>query len=105
MNSEIKPVFYFDGTTLRCRTMDDISDESVLYYRRGEKVHETDVPLYPTAALEALQAENTAQAKRIEELEYNLSETHSALCLTEKYLGSDRYKSNSAVLSSQKGTE
>ncbi|WP_395008023.1 hypothetical protein [Undibacterium sp.] len=56
--SEIKPVFYVDATTLRCRTMDDISDESVIYYRRGDKVHETDVALYPESAIEALQKEN-----------------------------------------------
>jgi len=56
--SEIKPVFYVDATTLRCRTMDDISDESVLYYRRGDKVHETDVALYPESAIQALQKEN-----------------------------------------------
>ena len=60
--SEIKPVFYVDATTLRCRTMDDISDESVIYYRRGDKVHETDVALYPESAIEALQKE-LAQAK------------------------------------------
>ena len=66
MSEEIKPVFYVDSTTLRCRTMDDISDESVLYYRRGDKVHETDVALYPESAIDFLK-------NRISELEKQIS--------------------------------
>ena len=55
--SDIKPVFYVDPCTLRCRTMDDISDEDTLYYRRGDKVAEEDIALYSEDAIEALQKE------------------------------------------------
>ena len=65
--SEIKPVFYVDATTLRCRTMDDISDESVLYYRRGDKVCDTDVALYPESAIEELQKENAELKAEVKE--------------------------------------
>ena len=102
--SDIKPVFYVDATTLRCRTMDDISDESVLYYRRGDKVNDTDVALYSADVVEALQTENfdlklkvevyeagikllenvgqenAAHAKRIAHLEYKIDELMLEWC-------------------------
>lgn len=95
--SEIKPVFYVDSTTLRCRTMDDVSDESVLYYRRGDKVHDTDVALYPESAIEALQKEN-AELKYDIKYQDEIVENVVALSEKRRLQVVEKYAENEALM-------
>ena len=86
MSEEIKPVFYVDGTTLRCRTMDDISDESVLHYRRGDKIRDTDVALYPESAIESMKENRNRLVVAIHSLASNFENILGVLANDEEAL-------------------